>query len=208
MKLYDLELSGHCHRARLMASLLKLNINLVPVDLLGGAHKQPDFLEKNPFGQIPVLEDGDVMLYDSNAILVYFASKYDSSGCWLPRDPQLAAEVQIWLSKAANELANSLAAARLVKVFNAPLDHAALKTKAHDFLKVIDAHLVGREWFVGGAPTIADVAIYSYTAHGPEGGVDLRRYSNVTGWLKRVEALPGFVAMQATETEAKKALES
>jgi len=206
MKIFSLELSGHAHRVRLLAGLLSLDAQIVPVDMMAGAHKQPEFLAKNPFGQVPALEDGDVALYDSNAILVYLASRYDAQRTWLPTDPMLAAEVQIWLSKAANELANGPAAARLVTVFNAGLDHDAVKAKAHALLSIMDTHLSGRTWFVGDNPTIADVALYSYTAHAPEGGVDLAPYANVRAWLQRVEGLPGFVPMQATETEAKKAL--
>lgn len=206
MKLYHLELSGHSYRARLTASLLGVEIETVPVDLLGGAHKQPEFLAKNPFGQVPVLEDGDATLPDSNAIAVYLATKYDNDRTWLPIAPVLAAEVQIWLSKAANELANGIAAARLVTVFKASLNHEAALASAHAFLGAINIHLNSREWFVGATPTIADIAIYSYTAHAPEGGVDLKPYPNVTAWLQRVEGLPGYIPMPSTETNEKKNL--
>ncbi len=206
MKLYHHELSGHSHRARLMAGLLGLDLQLVPVDLLAGVHKQPAFLARNPFGQVPVLEDGDVTLFDSNAITLYLARRYDPSRTWAPADPVAAALVQEWLSKAANELAHGVAAARLVTVFNASYDHAAVKAKATALLEIMDAHLDGRRWFVGNDPTIADVALYSYTAHAPEGGVDLQAHPNVVSWLGRIEQLPGFVPMVATETAAKAAL--
>lgn len=206
MKIYDLELSGHAHRARLFASLLGLDVQLVPVDLLNGAHKSASYLAKNPFGQVPVLEDGDITVTDSNAILVYLAKAYDRAGTWLPEDANGQAQVQVWLSKAANELAHSMAAARLVTVFGSSHDHADVLSKSDDLLSIMQAHLADKAWFVGDNPTIADVALYSYTAHAPEGGVDLRDYPNVVAWLERVEALPGFVAMPQTETEAKKAL--
>lgn len=207
IKLYNLELSGHAHRARLMASLLNIDVEIVDVDLLNGAHKQAEYLAKNPFGQVPTLEDGDALIYDSNAILVYLATKYDASRTWLPTDPTLAAEVQIWLAKAANEQAHGLAAARLITVFNAPLSAEETKAKSYALLDIINAQLTGRDWLVSENPTIADIALYTYTAHSPEGGVDLKPYPNVTAWLKRIESLPGFSAMSATETAEKKALE-
>ncbi|MBL1415666.1 MAG: glutathione S-transferase N-terminal domain-containing protein, partial [Moritella sp.] len=78
IKLYRHPLSGHSHRVEVFLSLLGLDSDIIDVDLMKGAHKQPDFLQKNSFGQVPVIEDGDITLSDSNAILVYLASKYDS----------------------------------------------------------------------------------------------------------------------------------
>lgn len=199
LKLHDFTLSGHAHRARLMLSLLGLEATLVPVDLKGGAHKSEAFLRLNPLGQVPVLEDGDFVLADSTAILVYLAKRY-GEGRWLPEAPDLAAQVQRWLSVAANELAHGPAAARLVTVFGAPLDHEAAKAKAARLLSVLDAALAGGAWLVPGAePSIADVAMYSYVAHAPEGGVSLAAYPEVRRWLAAVEALPGFVGMPRTE---------
>lgn len=86
IKLYDFALSGHSHRARLMLSLLDLEYEAVPVNLREGEHKQPAFLKLNRFGQIPVLVDGDEVIADSNAILVYLARRY-GHGDWLPSDP-------------------------------------------------------------------------------------------------------------------------
>ena len=114
MKLYRHPLSGHSHRAELLLSLLQLDHELVDVDLVNGEHKQPPFLALNRFGQVPVLEDGDTVLADSNAILVYLATRYDSSGKWLPREPDQAAGVQRFMSVAAGPLAYGPAAARLV----------------------------------------------------------------------------------------------
>lgn len=206
MKLFTHPLSGHSHRARLFASLLGINPEIIEVNLLAGAHKQPEFLARNPFGQVPVLEDGDVTLHDSNAILVYLARRYDDNGSWYPQDAENQARVQIWLSKAANELANGAAAARLVTVFNAGLDHEAAIARAHTLLGVLNDGLQGVNWLVGDGPTIADVALYSYIAHAPEGGVDLRPYPAVTAWLARIEAMEGFLPMQSTATRAREAL--
>ena len=78
IKLYRHPLSGHAHRVEVFLSLLGLPSELIDVDLAKGAHKQDEFLKKNIFGQVPVIEDGDITLSDSNAILVYLASKYDT----------------------------------------------------------------------------------------------------------------------------------
>lgn len=195
IRLYRFPLSGHAHRAELFLSLLGLSFEKIDVDLRTGAQKQPDFLRLNPFGQVPVIEDGGTVVADSNAILVYLASKYDKTGRWLPRDPVQAAEIQRWLSVAAGPLAMGPALARIILLFKAPLDHERAKTAATALFGVMDAHLATRDFFVGNGPTIADIALYSYTAHAPEGGVALEPYANIRAWLRRIEALPGFVPM-------------
>ena len=198
IKLYRHALSGHSHRAQLLLSLLGLDAELVDVDLAAGEHKQAAFLAKNRFGQLPVLEDGDNVIADSNAILVYLAERYDASNTWMPIDPVAAAQVQRFLSTAAGQVAYGPAAARLVNVFGAALDHKRAIEVAHNLLGVLESHLDGREWLVGDNPTVADVANYAYIAHAPEGDVSLQNYPNVQTWLGRIAALPGFVPMQAT----------
>lgn len=196
--LYRHALSGHSHRVETFLSILGLPADIVDVDLANGAHKQPDYLAKNRFGQVPVLEDGSDTLSDSNAILVYLATRYDASRTWLPEDLVAAAEVHRFLSVAAGKIAYGPAAARLVNVFGATLDHDNAINTAHAVLADLDAHLAGRNWLVTEQPTIADIANYAYIAHAPEGDVSLEDYANVRAWLQRIEQLPGFVPMQAT----------
>src|SRR5262245_33674332 len=86
LKLHDLELSGNCYKVRLFCALLRLHLDVVPVDFLAGAHKKSPLIEKNPFGEIPILEDGAVTLRDSQAILVYLARKYGGD-VWLASGP-------------------------------------------------------------------------------------------------------------------------
>ncbi|MFK0271427.1 glutathione S-transferase family protein [Pseudomonas asiatica] len=197
IKLYNFPKSGHAHRIELMLSLLNLPTELVFVDLAKGAHKQPDFLALNPFGQVPVIDDNGTVVADSNAILVYLAKKYDN-GTWLPEEPAAAARVQRWLSVAAGPLAFGPAAARLVTVFGASFNTDEVITRAHTLLKVIDAELASTPFLAGSTPTIADIANYSYIAHAPEGNVSLEPYANVRSWLARIEALQGFVPMPRT----------
>lgn len=192
MKLYHHPLSGHAHRAQLFLSLAGVPHELVPVDLGRRAHKAPEFMALNRFGQIPVLDDGGTIVSDSNAILVYVARKHGLTD-WLPDEPLAAAHVQRWLSVAAGQIAYGPAAARLVTLFGAPFDAGEVIARAHAVLGVIDATLAGREWIAAEKPTIADVALYSYVARAPEGNVDLSSYANVAAWLARIEALPGFV---------------
>ncbi len=199
LTLNGFELSGHSHRAKVMLSLLGLEADIVQINLAEGEHKQAPFLAKNRFGQVPVLEDGDTTIADSNAILVYLAQRYDTTDRWYPNNPAASANIQRFLAVAAGPLANGPAAARLVTVFGAQKDHEAVISAAHDLLEVFEQHLQGRDWLVGEEATIADVANYTYIAHAPEGGVSLDAYPNVRAWLNRFEALPGFVPMTVTK---------
>ena len=196
IKLYRHPLSGHAHRAELALSLMGLPYESIDVDLMAGAHKTPEFLKLNPYGQVPVIDDGGDVVFDSNAILVYLAAKYDAAGRWIPRDPKGQAAVQGWFSVAAGQIAFGPAAARLVTVFGAKYNPEEVIGRAHALLKVMESELANRPFLVGEHATFADVAGYSYIASAPEGNVDLAPYPNVRAWLSRIEALPGFVPLQ------------
>jgi len=195
IKLYHFALSGHSHRVQLFLSLLNLPVEIILMDLPRGEQKTPAFLAMNSFGQVPVIQDGDVTLADSNAILVYLARRYDTSDRWLPRDAVGEAQVQRWLTAAAGLLAFGAAHARVGVLFKRPIEPRAY-TLAADLLKVMDTQLASQRFLASdAAPTIADVALYTYTAHAPEGGVALSPYKHVQRWLTNIEALPGFVGM-------------
>jgi glutathione S-transferase len=198
IKLHRHPLSGHSHRAQLALSLLGVPHELVDVDLMKGAHKAPEFVKLSPFGQVPVLDDDGTIVFDSNAILVYLALKYDADRVWLPRDAKGQADVQAWLSVAAGQIAFGPAAARLITVFGAKYNPEDVIGRAHGLLRVMDAQLASRSFLLGTTATLADIAGYSYISAAPEGNVDLSPYPNVRAWLERVEALPGFVPFQKT----------
>ncbi|MEM9126989.1 MAG: glutathione S-transferase, partial [Pseudomonadota bacterium] len=120
VRIHHFPKSGHAHRALIFAKLAGIAHQAVFVDLAAGAHKMPEFLAMNPDGQVPVLQDGDIVISDSNAILVYLARQYAPD--WLPLDAVAEAAVQRWLTLAAGEIAFGSCAARLITVFGAPLD--------------------------------------------------------------------------------------
>lgn len=196
--LYWDTLSGHAHRARLMLSLLDLPHTLERVELRKGEHKQAAFLAVNPLGQLPAIDDAGTVVFDSNAILTYLALRYDARRTWFPVDAVAAAEVVRFLSFAAGPVKFGAADARLINIFGAKLDLERAQAIAAQSLAVLDRQLEGRTFLVGAAPTVADVANYTYVAHAPEGGIALDAYAAVRAWLGRVEALPGFVPMERT----------
>ncbi len=194
IRLHGHPISGHVHRVRLMLSLLGLPFEEKAVDFATREHKSPEFLARNPFGQVPVIEDGALTLADSNAILVYLAGTYDTARRWWPADPAAQAQVQRWFSVAAGPLAYGPAAARVAVLFQRP-DNPAARAIATQLFATMEGQLAGREWLAADHATLADVAMYTYTAHAPEGAVSLEPYPALRRWLARVEALPGFVGM-------------
>jgi glutathione S-transferase len=193
--LYGFKLSGHSHRAELMLRLLDLPYRFASVDIFNGAQRTDAFGALNRLRTVPVIDDGGTVIADSVAILVYLASRYDPARSWLPADPVGQARVQRWLSVAQNEIAHGPAMARVIQRFKRPYDLKQAHAIAARVFDALEGELATRDFLVGGAPTIADVALYSYTAVAPEGGIDLKPYPAMDAWLKRVEALPRFERM-------------
>jgi glutathione S-transferase len=193
--LYGYKLSGHSHRAELMLRLLGLPFAFEEIDIFAGAQRAESFVRLNPFATVPVIDDGGTVVADSVAILVYLAQRYDTNGTWMPADPARAAEVQRWLSAAQGMLAFGPARARVILKFGRKFDLGVAQELAGRLFKVLDATLAERDFLAGDGPTLADVALYSYTSVAPEGGIDLDPYPAIGPWLKRVEALPGFEGM-------------
>lgn len=193
MKLHDVPLSGNCYKVRLFLGLIGQQAELVPVDLLGGAQKRPAFLAINPRGQVPALEDGELRLGDSHAILVYLARQYAEER-WNPQDAVTQGRIAHWLSFAANEVQHGLAQARIIQLFKRPGDLAAAQARGRQALELLDAMLAEHPWLARTSePTIADVAVYPYVTLAEEGGLELSGYPYVQDWLARVRALPGYV---------------
>jgi glutathione S-transferase len=188
--LHGTELSGHTHRVELLLRMLGLPYRYVAAS--AEVRSTPEFHQLNPLRQIPVLQDGDLTLADSNAILVYLAKRYAPGSRWLPEEPLAAAQMQRWLSIAAGEVRYGPAIARMVTQWNFPGDLARAKHIAAGLLRFMNDHLKTRHFLAAEHVTIADLACYSYVAHAPEGGVPLGDYASVLDWLRRVEALPHF----------------
>ncbi len=194
--LHGVELSGHTHRVELLLLMLGLPYRYSPAP--ADVRRTDAFLKLNPLGQIPVLEDGGLVLADSNAILVYLVRRYAPESNWLPDEPVAAAQVQRWLSIAAGELRFGPAAARVMTLFGAPGDRDACHAIGARILTFTELHMAGHEWLVADHATIADLACYSYIAHAPEGGIMLEPYPAIHEWLRRVEALPNFKPLPAS----------
>jgi glutathione S-transferase len=199
IQLYGHELSGNSYKVKLMLSLLGLDYEWIKVDLLTGAQKQPAFLAMNPFGQVPVLVDKDLVLADAQAILVYLARQYGGES-WLPLEAESMSRVVRWLSTTAGEVRQGPESARLYHLFNTTSINLERATQKSEFILIqLDHHLSRREWLELGHPTIADVAVFPYIALATDGKIDLNSYPNVLAWIDRIKHLPGFMSMIGIE---------
>lgn len=194
MILYNISISGNCHKVRLMLAFLGLEYQMHNLDLGASEQTSDDYLRLNPFGQAPVIDDNGVVIRDSQAILVYLAKKYGEDRFW-SNDPVELAQITSWLSTAANEMQNGPVRLRVYHKLGRPIDikHATgITTK---LLNIINGHLADKKWLVADKLSIADIAIYPYLALVHEGQIDISPYQNITEWLARFEALPDYVSM-------------
>ena len=191
--LYDMPLALNCYKVRLLLSLLDVDYRREPIDLLENEHKTPEFLALNPFGQLPVVTEGSLVLRDSQAIMVWIARKHGDES-WMPRDPYQEAIVNAWLSAAAYEIRLGPYDARLAKLFPWLCVNANTVNERSDLaLKLYDERLSDREWIALDRPTVADVAAYPAISQCGDGEISLEGKGAVQAWVGRIRALPGYV---------------
>lgn len=202
IKLYNYELSGNCYKIRLFMDIIGLQYTTLTVDFYPAReHKSAWFLSINPLGQLPVLEDGSLVLRDAQAILVYLASRYDSGGNWYPTDrPETLGEISQWLAF-ADSITSTASAARLHDGLYYDFDIDACRSGAHRLFRILDEHLWFAErrdedWICRGIhPTIADIACFPYVILSEEGGISRQDYPAIRRWTDRVKRIPGFIVM-------------
>jgi len=195
--LYDYLDSGNGYKARLLLAQLAMPYRYVELDIMKGESRTPQFLARNPNGNIPVLEleDGRC-LPESDAILWYLAE----GSCFIPDERFERAQVLRWLCFEQYSHEPYVATPRFI-VRHLPPDsprHAELPqrlARGRAALTVMETHLSSREYFVGERYSIADIALYAYTHVAPDGGLALEPYPRVRAWLARVAAQPRHVGL-------------
>jgi len=197
LTLYDFALSGNCHKIRLLLSFLDLDYTKIPTSVKSGETKTPEFLQINPFGQVPVLVDGDLIIRDSLAILVYLAQKYSSEANrhWLPQSPAEMAQVLSWVAVGNGEVQNTIATLRKHYFLGAEVDKPTLESKSYALLQIFDQHLAHRQWLSHAYPTIADIACFPYIALAGDAQISLEQCAHVRRWLRDLQQLKGYVSM-------------
>ncbi|HEX8223953.1 MAG TPA: glutathione S-transferase family protein [Allosphingosinicella sp.] len=200
--LHEYSQSGNCYKIRLTAALLGVPIERREYDILEGETRTPDFLAYvNPNGRIPVLQVGQRFIPESNAACFYLA---DGTPL-VPEDRFGRADMLRWMFFEQYNHEPNVATLRfwLAFVGEERLSEAqrslllGKREAGEAALRLMDEHLAGRDYFVGGRLSLADIALYAYTHVAGEGGFDLGRYPAVTAWIARVASAPGYVPMDA-----------
>jgi glutathione S-transferase len=197
-KLYSMQRSGNSYKVRLALALLNQPYESIEIDILRGESRTPDFLAKNPSGQVPLLEVGDNRyLAESNAILWYVAVGTPLA----PENRIDRADALQWMFFEQHALEPNIGAAYfwllLVKGGRDLQTHALedWMERGYGALQVMENHLKTNDYFAARQLTVADIALYGYTHLADRCDFDLQAFPAIRDWLKRVEAAPGFVAM-------------
>ena len=196
IRLYDYLQSGNGYKVRLLLTQLGIPFERIELDITKGETRTPEFLRKFPNGRIPAVEfDDGKLLFESNAIILYFAEGTP----FLPADRFERAQVLQWLFFEQYSHEPYIASVRYL-VIHPELQDARrsileplMRPRGYDALGVMEGHLKSREWFVGERSTIADIALYGYTHVADEGGFDLAGYPAICAWLERVKSQPRHI---------------
>ena len=199
-KLYDFLPSGNCYKVRLLLTQLGINFERIDVDILQGESRTPEFLSKNPNGRVPVLEtDSGQFLAESNAILFYLGADTDL----FPNDHFERAQVLQWLFFEQYSHEPFIATSRYwISILGKAEEYReALEQKrepGYAALDVMERHLTHHKFFVAERYTIADIALFAYTHVADEGGFALTQFPAIQAWIKRVQAQPRHISINAS----------
>lgn len=197
MKIYGDMRSGNCYKLKLVCELLSLDYQWLDVDILAGEAATPEFKKKNPNAKIPLLElDDGRLLSESNAIINYLAA----GSSLIPTDSYQLALVQQWQFFEQYSHEPFIAVARFIAKFlglpdDRREDYESKQAGGHKALSIMEMQLSKTSFLIGEQMTTADIALYAYTHVAHEGGFELAGYPAISDWLKRIEALPGYLPM-------------
>jgi len=198
IKLYDHNISGNCYKVRLLLNHLGVDYEKVNVDVLKGEQHRAEFAALNPNKKIPVLIDGDFVIWESNAILLYIGKKF-SPNLLFPEDPERFGRVAQWLLFGKTTLDPNLARARFMTRFVPEINRdekelSSLREGSGSALNILEDHLAKNN-FLAGAYSIADIGCYPYVSIAEEGGVSLKPFPYVGKWCDRISLQPGYIPM-------------
>ncbi len=194
MRLYNANFSPNALRVRAVANELGIDLEIVEVDIRKGDNRSDDFLARNPNAKVPVLEDGDFVLWESRAICAWLAAQKPEAGLY-PADPKARAIVDQWawwqaihLGPAMQKLSFEVVLKERFGMGDPDPTVVEAERKATDqFLAVLESELEGRDWIAGGL-SLADFYLATTFMYREPAGISLASLPNVAGWIERLEA--------------------
>ncbi|KAG5675612.1 hypothetical protein PVAND_005503 [Polypedilum vanderplanki] len=192
LKLYFLSASPPARAVLLTCRNLKLDVELITIDLFKSEHYKPDFLKLNPAHQIPVLVDNDFVLSESRAIMGYLVNKYQPDSSLYPTDVYKRALIDQRLYFDAQVFERNAAAIR--PAFREPPEKPTNEAKYFitDYMEILDKILSDSVWFAGNSITIADYTILVNISQIKACGFDISKYTNLVRWFEKCKSIEGF----------------
>ena len=194
IKLHGLDISGNTYKAKLLMHLLNIPYEFFEIDIKNKQHKSNDFLTLNPRGEFPVLEDGKIKIWDSQAILIYLSCLNERTH-WYPDNAKDMATITQWLTVANGDIFPSLGKARSMLKFGHAGNLKQYQEAGIRTLKWLEGHLSQQNWLATDTCSIADIACYPYIALCEEGDISLCGYTAIHQWFKRIQQLDGYIDM-------------
>jgi len=199
--LWTYDLDDACYRVRLMAALAGLELRLRAVDAMpGNEPRGPEMMALNPLGRLPLLQSGDLLLRQTEAILLHVARAAPGGAAFLPREETARAEMEDWLLFAATELAVARAARRVALFEGDQTPLPALRAQAAAALTILEDHLAeqrvrGLPFVVGERASVADIALFPAFALSNDFHLAHAAFPALRLWAREIRALEGFVTM-------------
>lgn len=199
MKLFYHPMSNNGRLALAVAKHLGVALDLQVIDLMKGEHRTDDYLGLNPNGKVPTLQDGDFVLWESNAIAQYLAEGVENDTPFFPRDRRSRADLLRWQSWAIAHLGPATSQIAYERAFKPMMGQEPNLAKIDQGLvdlarygKVLDQHLAARPYLLGDALTLADFAVGAAFTYAPMANYPLDDFPNVKAWLARLDEIPAW----------------
>ncbi|HEX9666519.1 MAG TPA: glutathione S-transferase family protein [Thermodesulfobacteriota bacterium] len=202
ISLYDHPLSGNCYKVRLLLSHLGVHYERITIDFFKGENKTEDFKKLNPNQKIPVIRDGDLILWESSAILLYLGKKF-SPNIYYSEELDRFGLISQWLFFGKTSIDPSLARARFMTRFvpEEKRDEGelrSLRNAGESALQILEDQLKKND-FLAGSYSLADIGCFPYVNMAEEGGVSLTPFPSVISWCERIGSQPGYISIVLEE---------
>lgn len=204
MNFYTVNGSPNCRKVHAVINYLGLNVNMIELDLLAGDLAKPEFQALNPNGMVPVLQDGELTLWESNAITQYLASLAPDSTLY-PNDPAIRADIHRWqnweechFNRACGTYLFENVLKSLLKIGEP--DQAALEEAEknfRNFAKILEQQLEGRDYILGKEVTLADFSVGAMMIYADAAGIPVASFKNISNWTNRMEGISAWAEVPA-----------